>query len=244
MKKDTKKPSKSLPDFIRGLRPISFMRELLVVILGILITFGINGWMSDSSRRNTLRETMQTIVVELESNRNHVQEFHRHFETEQCVFATVMEHMVNRGNICGIPADTLGKYENLPVSTREISLTDYGFSVLRNSNLIPSMKDMELTARLFECYGRMANLQKLINTYAARKEDAIFSHLYDSENLSLPNSVYEHWEDLLTHVPLRNFVIFSSPGYLAGILEECAEVAAMVEELLARIGRAYHVPVG
>ena len=236
MEKETsKKASTHWGRWFRNFRPLfSFLRELSVVILGIAITFGINAWHNNRSRQEMLRLTMQTVVTELEKNRDIIREHQSNLATEQRIFGVLSEHGLHH-----IPVDTLAKYQYMPGSFEHIFLSHYGLSMLQSSSLISTVKETVLTAELFRCYDWLTRLQDEINGYADWKVEAIRGFLSrDIPRLGNP-TIHEQWEVFLGHVPLHNFIVYSSPLYLAGVLDTCLETQALLDDIIARIKLEY-----
>lgn len=243
MENTGEKKSKTIGEYFRSLRPLSFLRELLVVILGILITFGINAWIVRNSRQETLKGTLRTVVTELEQNRKSISDMDRNFEIEEHVFAMIRECFAENSNLLEIHADTLLKYQNIALAVRMIRPKSDALTVLQNANLIPFINKPELIADLFECYSMLESVRETVGFYASKKNETI-QLLIDNMDSSEPlykKSAREYWEWLLSNEVYRNLLFFTSPIILTDIKDVNDQTVLLIDELIARIREEYRL---
>lgn len=91
-------------------KPISYFRELSVVVIGVLITLSITQGITYCSKQNEVRHTLTLIKTELADNIENINCAQKKWETELRIYALLRE---NIDNLKAIPLDTLSRYSNV-----------------------------------------------------------------------------------------------------------------------------------
>ena len=169
-----------------------FFTNLLGVILGIMLTFGVNSlWQKREDKKKT-KEMLILVRKELEINKEWFKNHEKTIRKEYRVYKNIIEA---KDNLAVIPMDTMQIYLSLMGSFSDSQLTTTAWQIFQNSEIIQKMTHKELVIRLTECYWLTNKIQELvIKEYWDKKQKAFVyeldSYLFFSEVLKNKESVY------------------------------------------------------
>ena len=150
-----------------------FLINLLGVIVGISLTFGVNSiWQKHEDEKKT-KEILILVRNELETNKNWFKEQEKNIKKDSYVFKKIIEA---KGDWSTIPVDTLYAYRSCATSQSFSQLTSSAWQIFQNSEIIQKMSDKELVIRLASCYAWIDIVKGIIiEEYWNDKKRAIVS---------------------------------------------------------------------
>lgn len=198
---------------------LNYLYQLSIVVAGIVITFSVSARIQKINERQELKEYLELIKDELESDlyglqmakAEHLKEYRivGVFEKIKRVYGSIVPYYVHI-----VPEDSLLKYQNFPLNTRNFFYKDDALETLKNSGCLRCMGNKELVAHIFESYRRLEGAKEDNNTFFRDKSQAILS---ESERFAQNyNSVYEL--EVMTSSKMAVFVC--NTGYLEGLLRD------------------------
>ncbi len=196
-----------------------YLRELSVVVVGIVITFGLNGWIGHRSEQKEAERYLQMVKTELEENLGIVQEqFVFYGETRD--FA---KYLLSAGDQKQLQADSVAKYESLMRTLKIMTYEASAFEALKSSGAMRLIKDEELLKSIIDCYTLLERAKSIGDSEMSRKEtemrDIVREYGVAEEIFELKKPEYK---------PLFHY--FSSYSAPEGSFWDCAE---QIEKTLA-----------
>ena len=139
-----------------------FFINLLGVIFGITLTFGINAlWQKREDKKKT-SEMLILVRKELEINKKWFKDQEKIIKKDSYVYKKLLE--ANK-NWKSIPLDTL-RYYRLQLNYREFSqLSTSAWQIFQNSEIIQKMTNKELVIMLASCYNNINIIKEIIEKY-------------------------------------------------------------------------------
>ena len=136
-----------------------FFINLLGVIVGISLTFGVNSiWQKHEEKKRT-REMLILVRNELKNTKEWFNHQEKILKIDGYVYQKILDA---RNNLTSIPVDTLNAYharaQRITINSHTIS----AWQIFQNSEMIQKMKDKELVIRLAECYSSIILLHEFI----------------------------------------------------------------------------------
>jgi hypothetical protein len=152
-----------------------FFANLLGVVVGIMLTFGINSLWQKHEEKKKIKEMLILVRNELETNKEWFQKQEQILEQDGYAFKKILEA---DGKWSTIPEDSLKNYMNRFVYVRFQQLTTSAWQIFKNSEMIQKISNKELVIRLTDCYF-LINLSYdfIMKNYWDKKWEAIpFEH--------------------------------------------------------------------
>ena len=183
-----------------------FFTNLLGVILGIILTFGVNSLWEQREEKKKIKEVLILVRNELEANKVWFQNQERDIQQDCYVYKKILE---TNGHLTSIPADTLNEYQIRMLVLEFNQLTTSAWQIFQNSEMIQKMTDKELVIRLTDCYfwinkiqehikkqywdNKMKTVEPELDSYKffkavmKNKESVFFYNLFSSEQFGFWN---------------------------------------------------------
>jgi len=163
----------------KNTRWTGFFTNLLGVILGISLTFGVNSLWQKREENKKIKEILILVRKELEVNKEWFKSHEKTMKGERYAYKKILEA---RGNIADIPIDTLEVWFGILHSFSDYQLTTTSWQIFQNSEMIQKITDKELVIRITDCYFAIEKFQELImKEYWDKKKKAIVYDLNPNE---------------------------------------------------------------
>ena len=117
----------------RGLGLVPYIRELSIVIIGVLITLLITNILSDRAKQAEVKRALTLVKIELEENLHQIEWVQQKWETEQRIYGLIRQNMDHIENIA---VDTLWKYRKVIGDKHSLAIVTDSYEVLKSSLLI------------------------------------------------------------------------------------------------------------
>ena len=138
-----------------------FFINLLGVILGISLTFGVNSLWQKREEKKKITEMLILVRNELVVNKEWFENQEKVILEDKYVYGKILEA---KGDWKSIPFDKLKIYYARTIYMQISPLTTSAWQIFQNSELIQKMTDKELIIRLTDCYFWINEIQKHIMT--------------------------------------------------------------------------------
>ncbi len=215
-----------------------YMRQLSVVILGIVITFAGSDLIGKITARKQLSISMQMVLNELEENQQILKELHDMVFREYHVTKYFSEQLED---FSSIPADTLERYKDFFTSSRSFSFSDNAIEALKASGAMQHTNSPELLNELFSRYDELQVIERMIDTYHCGKTQRMESFV---AGMTLPQILQIRagntlcfWSLFLENDPMRNLSL--NTGYTQELLAGSITVSEKVSRTIELLRRKY-----
>lgn len=220
-----------------------YIRQLSIVIAGIVITFVASDAISEHSKQQEVKKITDMVREELNDNLQSLQFLQARLQLEQRLFILIRNHL---HDFSKLPADTLEKYTSLPGNDYTYLFKTQSFDVLKNSGIIPHIRNKDLLRTLFSCYISLETSQHWINNYYASKTSTTEQWLH-STDLATDQKLYTpeetfidvafYWKTILENNHTRNFYL-NAPSYLDTVLHYCKETEELLRQVLQNFDKS------
>lgn len=157
---------------------ISFSLNVLSVILGIVITFSVQGLINNSSEKKDVKNSLLLVKNELSDNIEYI----NFADTILTMYADASKFLIQyEGHYKDAPADSMAMYCNIPLTTADITHSEEALELLKTSSLFNKIKDLNLSLDIIHTYGAIEDIMKAVSIIFENKnnymEAAIQSHV-------------------------------------------------------------------
>ena len=138
---------------------LGFLLNLLGIVLGISLTFGVSSLYQNREEKNRVKEMLTLVRNELQTNKIWFKQQESIMRKDSDVYKKILEA---KGNWAAIPKDTLEAYRNQTMYLEFNQLTASAWQIFQNAETTQKMKDKELLIRLVDCYFWINKIHDLI----------------------------------------------------------------------------------
>jgi len=198
---------------------------MMVVIIGIVVTFAGSGLIERWRVAREVRATMLLVHAELETNRADFMQVwdYQQWEMRACKFLTD-----NRRDLKRIPSDTLASFDPVYGRIHFFHPRRDAFEVLKNSGLMSSVPDKDFLLAVTQGYAVLADLEENISMYYQLKLTAQNDMSKDFSEKQrerfYTGDMYERWECIFSVPCFAEFMLtapyYFPEGYIEGLLAD------------------------
>lgn len=222
---------------IRGWRVGEYIRQLSVIVLGIVITFVGSDIISGYAKHKETASVMQLIRAELVDNKQMLNHVKNNIDMQSKISKMLLD---NGCSYQGIPVDTLNFYRRSLVYRTAFSYNDNSLEVLKNSSLMQHVSDKVFMLSLIQTYESMRGLAGSIDMFYDNKSkalDVMVSGLTDEDNRVILNDVTEFYRIYLASQTIRTYLT-STQGFFSD--DAFDRVDSMLDESIQAIDERYN----
>lgn len=197
---------KKIKATIKSWKPGDYVRQISVVVIGILITFAGSNLITNCSEKRDIQAIMLLIRDEMRNNRDIYQSSISEFTNDERISAMLVEHDMR---LQTIPEDSLTQFGFVLGHYRTFSYQRNAIDLLRNSMLMQKISDKEFLLSLLEAYETLETYKVLITQYYDLKDKIVTPFhlsLTDEQFNTLLQGGYGMWEIYLSDIRVRNFM--------------------------------------
>lgn len=147
---------------------VAFIANILAVILGIVITFSIQGFIDKRNEKENVRSALQLVENELKDCRDELQHHVEKMELESKASEYILEHS---DDLFGCPKDSLSYYYHEIVTINYVTMPSDALELLKTSSLFQAIGNNDLSVKILRAYGKCQNLLPTIADYESMKID-------------------------------------------------------------------------
>lgn len=137
-----------------------FILQLLVVILGIVVTFAAGNAVSERTKAKEVAKAMEIVKNELERNLEDFDQITERLRLEQriCRYIRSYEKHIEEAS-----ADTLRKYLSMPFQVSSFIPASDAMEMLRASSLLPNVENKELVLDILKAYNGLQEVKETVD---------------------------------------------------------------------------------
>lgn len=193
-----------------------YLRELSVVVLGIVITLGATGLIGKLQEKKNTDQYLHAIRLELEENLGELQKssefYERNFRLSQ---------LLSTYGIDDAPQDSLALYNDVYGQFFTLAFNTNAFDMMKASGAMRLIKDKELLQSIWGCYSLLNQVQINSNNYMEKKLTETFRAVQESGTPRIDDMSNPHH---------RKLVSFYSIGWgITPLIDTCSK---KIEETL------------
>ena len=140
----------------------SFLSNVLSVILGIAITFAVQGMIDRSRVRKDVRSALKLIQTELQSNQADIATMADYLDSER---AAAKYFLSLDDGWTGASSDSVGIYGGVLLSDASIALSDDALQLLKMSSLFQSIGNDGLSMKIIHAYDTCELIAAALNRH-------------------------------------------------------------------------------
>ena len=210
---------------------LKFLRELSVIVTGIIITVGLGFWVNSINNKNDLKLNLDTIVIELEENAKTFDRYAKWMQKSVRYSEYIQSNDKNALNQDSLEyySGSSGFYESdnidygcgyLNVNSLVNYFTTNAFEMLKSSGTMRQVKDKKLLLSIWEAYTQIEYTKNLIS-FGFQEKAAEFVR----DELSLA-------EGKQVTVPMQMFYKYETPF---AIVMSCRETSQAIRRALSKL---------
>lgn len=180
-----------------------FLCNFSAVILGIVLTFMGNAWIQERNMQRDVKNTLQLVKSELQTNRNTILHGKQRIESEIRASQFLLR---NKDHLSSVPEDSLNYYSNLPFQTSFITFTTDALELMKNSALFPQIKDKKLGLSIIQAYASIKIADLLYTNYQNSKKEK-------NDRLDKNPQIAQVFNQKLSYDLLWNYLLTTNEGY-------------------------------
>ena len=155
---------------------IGFISGLLSVVLGIIITFAVQGKVDRLQERKEVRSALVLVRTELEAGVNDINEMTDYLRQEKVAARYFLD---NRYKLRHCPADSIDFYGGILFAEASITISHDALELLKNSSLFPSIGDNELSMKIIRAYDSAASIAGYLNSHISVRNGRVEQSVND-----------------------------------------------------------------
>ena len=148
-------------------RTIDFLLKMLSVILGIAITFTVQGMINRAQDKRNVRSALELVRTELNTNREDIVVMGEFLDQEKKAATYYLENMEN---LQKCPADTLAEYGGILLADVFITLPHNALELLKMSSLFQKIGDNDLSMKIIRAYDSCDNTAANVTRHIASRD--------------------------------------------------------------------------
>jgi len=156
--------------FFEKFDAVAFISNIIAVILGIVITFSIQGVIDRRAEKDNIDSALTLVRRELESNRADLQQCVKVVQAE-CRAATFLLDNADRLKQC--QPDSVSVHGTVIISDMLLTLPSDALELLKTSSLFPALHDNDLALKIIRAYDRCDIQAKMFANHEASKTEII-----------------------------------------------------------------------
>lgn len=147
-----------------------FLMGFISVVLGIVITFGGEAWISSINEKNNVKEVLMLVCDELNNNIKIMDDVNEALELENRAAVYLMQYY---DNFEACDKDSMRLYCNAPLSTLPTKPSQDALELLKTSALLPKVKDKTLMLNIIKAYKALQSETDNIDYYYDKKQKLV-----------------------------------------------------------------------
>ena len=140
----------------------SFLSNVLSVVLGIVITFSIQGMIDRSRDRKEVRSALQLVRTELQANVDDISVMCDYLWQEKASAEYILQHRVENDSC---PSDSISYHSGIIFAEASISVSQDALELLKNSSLFQKIGSNDLSMKIIRAYDSCGTIVAALNSH-------------------------------------------------------------------------------
>jgi len=145
-----------------------FFSKLLSVVLGIVITFAVQGRVDRAHARKDVASALDLVRTELSANIRDIDEMSRYLQQEKQAAAYFLDH---RASLKSCPEDSINYHGGLLFADASITVSNDALELLKNSSLFQKIGDNDLSMKIIRAYDTCGSIVSNMNRHLSDRDD-------------------------------------------------------------------------
>lgn len=146
----------------------TFLLDVSSVILGIAITFSVQGIIDRTQEKQDIRAALDLVRSELKTNIADVSDMADYLYSERTAAQYLLEH---RKNLKACPDSLVKEYSGIIFANASITLCDDALELLKMSSLFQKIGDNDLSLKIVRAYDTSSIIASSINHHIQERND-------------------------------------------------------------------------
>ncbi len=146
----------------------SFLSNVLSVILGIVITFTVQGMIDRARERHEVRAALNLVRTELATNATDVAEMTDYLRQER---VSANYFLKNLKTLEQCPNDSVRFHSGIIFADATITLSDDALELLKMSSLFQKIGDNDLAMKIIRAYDTCDNIAANLNRHVSQRNE-------------------------------------------------------------------------
>jgi hypothetical protein len=155
----------------------AFFRHLLSVVLGIIITFSVQGIIDRAHVRREVRSALELVRAELVANIDDINTMSDHMRQER---KSAKYFLDNRLTLAKCPADSVYYHTGVIFAEATITMTQDALELLKMSSLFQKIGDNETSMKIIRAYDTCETAVSNLNSHIATRDEMIDKSINES----------------------------------------------------------------
>jgi hypothetical protein len=181
----------------------SFLSNVLGVIVGIALTFGISYLIQRHNEKKDTKELMTLIKKELNENKQWLKNRKQDYVADINAYRNIL--LVKTGNVRNIPADSLIMWLNQTGMQPQSFISTNAWDILKGTETIAKFHNKDLIIELAECYFWINQAREIMVMYYKEKENTIITFMTANTILDYTVFPYDYIDALLANKEIETF---------------------------------------
>ena len=143
-----------------------FLSKLLPVVIGIAITFTLQGIVNRSHERKSVRSAMELVRTELTSNMKDIEHLTDYMKQELISAKYLSDH---KNDLKSCPKDIVNYHLGQVHADVSVVLSHNALELLKISSLFPKVDNNQLSMKIIRAYDACALLEADVNRHYANR---------------------------------------------------------------------------
>ena len=169
-------------------RIIGFLGRMLSVVLGIVITFTVQGIQDRKRDRRTVRSALELVRSELVSNREDIKVLADYFRQEKAAAKYLVQH---QQDLAKCPKDSVNYHIGIINAEVSVALPHDALELLKMSSLFQKIGDNNLSMKIIRAYDSCQLMVENINRHVSTRD----SQPEDNRAIWLRGHAPDHYMD-------------------------------------------------
>ena len=139
-----------------------FLTKLLSVVLGIAITFTVQGIMDRKHTKKDVRAALELVRTELGTNIDDIGVMTDYLKKERAAAQYFVDH---RKTLAKCPADSISYHSSFLFADATISMSSDALELLKNSSLFQKIGDKDLSMKIIRAYDTCGAIASSMNRH-------------------------------------------------------------------------------
>lgn len=164
---EEKKTSNKLKTLLQRFDWKAFWVNFLSVVLGIVITFGVENWIRNSNEKKDIKSALRLVCDEMKDNLQQLDRVKEQIKLENRAAIYLMNHI---GKFDSCHQDSMVLYCNEPLKVYQISISSEALELLKSSSLFQKIPDKELALDIIRAYKMVGTCKDNYDFYYNKKQ--------------------------------------------------------------------------
>lgn len=212
---------------------VAFVANIIAVILGIIITFSIQGLIDRKDEKENINSALQLVMDELKDCRSYLQTCSDVMDLESKAAAYILNHS---DNLHACPPDSVSTYGITVISEMVLTMPSDALELLKTSSLFQAIGDNILSLKILRAYDQCQALQQIFMMRENMKSD-LFNMACKSDLLGVNKgdgdyiSIQQLCKDKQGKIMLIRLKVSETPALQTGVKDIDAAIDAIGQYL-------------